>query len=159
VRGNSKRPWLAAALALAYPGLGHVYLREWIRALLWLVLIVGASVLLFPAGATPTALSIEAFMTAAEAVPLYAAGGIAVLTALSMADAYALATRNNRAPRSAGGTLGTRSAGGTTGTQETTQSCPHCGKDLEDTELDFCQWCAEPLDETPDDDRDGVTPW
>lgn len=32
---SGKRLWLASALAVIYPGLGHVYLREWLRALLW----------------------------------------------------------------------------------------------------------------------------
>jgi len=41
------RPLLAALLAMALPGLGHVVLRRWGRALLWHLTIVGGGVALF----------------------------------------------------------------------------------------------------------------
>jgi hypothetical protein len=34
------RPWLAALLAWACPGLGHVYLRRWVRGLAFTVLVL-----------------------------------------------------------------------------------------------------------------------
>ena len=30
---RGKRPWLAVVLAVLHPGLGHLYLREWLRAI------------------------------------------------------------------------------------------------------------------------------
>ena len=32
---TEKRPLVAALLSFLQPGLGHLYLREWLRAILW----------------------------------------------------------------------------------------------------------------------------
>jgi predicted amidophosphoribosyltransferase len=26
------------------------------------------------------------------------------------------------------------------------ETCPHCGKELGDIEVEFCHWCTEPLE-------------
>mgnify|MGYP007025119795 FL=1 len=44
---NQLRPVLAAVLALVFPGLGHLTLRRWGRALLWHLTLVGGGVALF----------------------------------------------------------------------------------------------------------------
>ena len=43
-----KRPWLAAVLTVLIPGLGHLYLRLWGRALLWFVIVIGSVLVLVP---------------------------------------------------------------------------------------------------------------
>lgn len=84
------RPLLAALLAMALPGLGHVVLRRWGRALLWHLTIVGGGVALFalydvPVGSTIS--PVEAAETAAT-LPTDVTLPIAILYALSAVDAY-----------------------------------------------------------------------
>lgn len=122
---TGKRPWLAVVLALIYPGLGHIYLREWLRALVWFFLVVTSSTLLIPESAVPGTLSVEAFVAAAETIPPEAALALVSITAFSMADAYWVAKRRNAV----------------TAVEEHT-TCPNCGKDL-DPDLEFCHWCTE----------------
>jgi len=164
-----KRPWLAAALSLLYPGVGHLYLREWFRALLWFALVIGASLVLIPTGIIPETTSASAILEASQSVPLTATIAILLLRLLSMGDAYVLARRLN-ASRSRRQQAATRLAGrdaDTTGPlssfedprsmgedTDTVQSgvvspqrCPSCGREIEDPELDFCPWCAEPFDD------------
>jgi len=69
---SRKRPWLAAALAFVYPGLGHAYLRSWLRAFIWFLLGVMTAALVTP---EPVVTAYEsggfsAMMTAMEDVPL-----------------------------------------------------------------------------------------
>jgi hypothetical protein len=126
-----KRPWLAALLAIIYPGLGHLYLREWVRAILWFGVIVSAIVLLLPESAIPETFTVEAYLTAAESIPLRVSVAIIALSILSVFDAYYLAQRTDEPPASAGA--------------EDMQTCPNCGKEL-DADLDFCHWCTTRLD-------------
>ena len=162
-----KRPWLAAALSLLYPGVGHLYLRQWFRALLWLALVFGASIALIPMDILPETTSLSAILEASQSVPLTATIAILLLRLLSMGDAYVLARRLNasRSRRQQAATRlvgvdsdsdplssidGLQSAGaGANSAQSgatTPQRCPSCGRDIEDPELDFCPWCAEPFD-------------
>lgn len=127
-----KRPWLAAALTLISPGLGHLYLREWFRAVLWFGLILGATSILVPVSPSASASSfegiLEASVNAAGSVPLRNQLALLAITALSMADAYWMATRGNQVAAAAEGVR-----------------CPHCGKEL-DEDLEFCHWCTSRLD-------------
>lgn len=129
---TTKRPWLAVLLAFLYPGLGHIYLREWLRALVWFFLVVTSSTLLIPDGAVPQALTVEAFVTAAERIPPAAALVLVSITLFSMVDAYWVARRRNRE----------------TAVEEGI-TCPHCGKDV-DSDLDFCHWCTQRLSSETD---------
>ena len=140
-RTGQKRPWLAALLAILYPGLGHVYLRKWGRALLWFLIIITSSTLLIPQDAVPSTLSFDALLAAGRAVPLPVSVAILMLTFLSMADAYWLARRSGEEP--------VQSAGPTSAEGDT-QTCPNCGKEL-DADLDFCHWCTTKLDEPGED--------
>ncbi|MFC6862383.1 DUF6677 family protein [Halomicroarcula sp. GCM10025817] len=131
-----KRPWLAALLAFVYPGLGHVYLREWLRAILWFGLVVSTTTLLVGGDVMPDELSIEAFVAASQALPLEASIALLAITALSMADAYWMATQENRATEVVEG-----------------DTCPNCGQEL-DEDLEFCHWCTtrlQPADSEHDD--------
>jgi hypothetical protein len=124
-----KRPILAAVLGLVYPGLGHVYLREWARALLWFGLIVLTGSLLIPDSAIPTTLTVDSMMQMSRAMPLRAVVALSAVTGMNMVDAYILASRTNETSQ--------RVAEGT--------QCPSCGRDV-DPDLEFCHWCSTELD-------------
>jgi len=136
-----KRPWLAVLLAIVYPGLGHVYLRQWGRALLWFGLIIASTMFLIPDGAAPSGLSVESIVASAEAIPAEVSLLILVLSMLSVLDAYWLANRANEMadPVDEHGSV-------------QAEDCPHCGKEL-DEDLDFCPWCTERLVEPDEDDE------
>lgn len=126
---DTRRPWVAAALAFISPGLGHVYLREWLRAMLWFGIGLSTAVLVVGPDGIDTA-SVGAFLGSVAAVSFGASLAISAVTLLSMIDAYLLAERERkRAAASAATDPG---------------SCPFCGKELEEG-LDFCHWCTEPL--------------
>jgi len=130
---SAKRPWLAALLAFLVPGLGHLYLRKWFRALLWFTTVLLVGQLLVPPGAMSQELSIEAFRQNIEAIPQQAMLALLAVTGLSMADAYLIARRER-----------------TAGPSGDTRTCPNCGKEL-DEDLTFCHWCTtelEPVGET-----------
>lgn len=130
---SRKRPWLAVALALVYPGLGHAYLREWLRSVLWFGLVLATTALALPAAAVPepgSGFSVEAVMAASRALPAEATLALFVLSILNMVDAYRLAREWNQRLDPANG-----------------NRCPHCGNET-DPDLDFCQWCTEPLGES-----------
>ncbi|WP_250137713.1 zinc ribbon domain-containing protein [Halorientalis salina] len=131
-----KRPWLAALLAFVHPGLGHVYLREWLRALLWFGLVLTTASFLVPEGIVPETISVESIRQMSEALPLEAVLGLATITIMSMVDAYWIANRRNEQR------------------QETVEGvrCPNCGRDV-DEDLDFCHWCTTQLDA---DETDGA---
>ncbi|WP_336361073.1 zinc ribbon domain-containing protein [Haladaptatus sp. ZSTT2] len=132
---SRKRPWLAALLAFVYPGLGHVYIREWLRALLWFGLMIATASFVIPEQAVQTAdLSIAALTRASEQLSLEAAFTVLFITLLSMIDAYRLAATKNQAVKAV--VEGTR--------------CPSCGRDI-DPELDFCHWCTTELPPTMGD--------
>lgn len=129
VSTRARRPWLAVLLAFVYPGLGHVYLREWGRALLWFGMAIGAVLLLVPAPATETGAGFDAIL-AGQRIPLAAVLALATITGFSMMDAYRLA-------------VGQRTAAGT--------RCPSCGRELDES-LEFCHWCTEHLEDRPLDE-------
>lgn len=133
-----KRPWLAAVLAFIYPGLGHVYLREWLRAVLWFGLVVSTTTFLVDQSVTAPlndGVSLEALVAVSQNISLGATMALFAITALSMVDAFWMATRENAQTEVVEGT-----------------KCPNCGKELED-DLSFCHWCTTELDQPvePDD--------
>jgi len=130
-----KRPWLAVLLTLFVPGLGHIYLRLWLRAILWLALYITATTFVLPDGATPDSVSVDAFVNASEAVPLQAALLVLGISLFCILDAYMMSNYINQEHR--------RETGGAVTT------CPNCGKEV-DKDLDFCHWCTTRLD-----DQDG----
>lgn len=138
----NRRGVLAAALSVVYPGVGHAYLRAWLRALGWLVLSFAAAYFLVPASVLDTyqqALAAGDFgMLASAAVPIDAAVGVLVVRVCNVLDAYLVAVQQQeRAPTAADGT----------------PTCPACGKEL-DEELDFCPWCTTELEWHYPDGRD-----
>lgn len=138
---SRKRPWLAAALSILVPGLGHLYLRLWGRALLWLGLSILATFIVFPESALPESFSLEAIFGASEALSLEASVLILGVSILCMIDAYLMGQRINylvnRSERIAAGASPTR--------------CPNCGKEL-DPDIEFCHWCTTEI-KTPEENE------
>ena len=135
--GGRRRPAVAAVLALAVAGLGHVYLRRWARAAGWFLAIVTTAVVLMSAFADPN--------TSVGELPLTVVVPLVGLFVLSAVDAYLLAARTHAATPDP-------DAGGGTDEGERVQ-CPNCGREV-DPELDFCHWCTQPL--SFDDRSDGA---
>ncbi|UPV73009.1 zinc ribbon domain-containing protein [Halorussus limi] len=132
-RTNSeKRPWLGALLSFFLPGLGHVYLREWLRSAMWFAFAVSA-VLLFVsppetvAASSSVSAAFDAAMEATRGLGWQELLPIWVVRLFSAVDAYWLALQHEPA-------------------EEAAEQCPYCGKPV-DEDLDFCQWCTTPLPE------------
>ena len=133
---SGKRAWLAVVLSFLVPGIGHLYLREWIRSVFWFLTVVLAGNLLIPPSAVSSEFSLQAITDMFDAAPLEAKVALVGLTFLCMADAYWVAKREQplRQARTDG------------------QTCPNCGKDV-DEDLDFCHWCSADLSGPEDDDE------
>jgi hypothetical protein len=159
------RPVIAAVLALVFPGLGHLVLRRWGRALLWHLTIVGggaALLVLYDVDAGSSVLTPGQAMEAAEALPPEITLPVALLSVLSSIDAYIVGrsdvAERNRVDATAeavrrraasaddeGPNAGSPVTEITGEDDEALQvKCPNCGKET-DAELDFCHWCTEPL--------------
>jgi hypothetical protein len=121
-----KRPWLAVVLAIVMPGLGHVYLRSWFRALLWFWMVVLSVVLFVPEELVEGVGSMGDALALSSELPFEAQFALFAVIAFSAGDAYWQASRTKQ-----------RVEG---------KRCPHCGHELdEELELDFCHWCTQPL--------------
>ena len=128
------RPWIAAGLSLVYPGLGHLYLRTWLRAVGWLAMALIAAGLVIPESVVRAYETggFEAVLAATRTLPMEALVPLFVVRALVVADAFFVGRRQiQQRSRVAAGSAGT---------------CPECGKEL-DEELAFCPWCTTRLDE------------
>ncbi|KAB1192165.1 MULTISPECIES: DUF7575 domain-containing protein [Haloferax] len=109
---------LGASLGIA--GAGHVYLREWRRAIAWFTFVLGAGLVLVSTFSDPATASVDSLPTEVT-VPVVA------LLFLSALDAYR---------------VGMRIPGQT---KDGKPTCPVCGGEL-DQSLDFCPWCATELE-------------
>ena len=128
---SERRPLLAALLSFLQPGLGHLYLREWLRGVLWTGLWLGAlAVVVTAAGMEPTDPEsiAAAFGLLVDGVPVEVALSTIAVTTVATLDAYWLAARNNDRLRDDIG------------------RCRHCGKELDPT-LEFCHWCTAPRED------------
>lgn len=126
-------PLLATLLGAIVTGLGHLYLRRWLRALGWLGVTVVASVLFVPES---TMAAIDSG-TLTDPLPVFP---LVLISTASVLDAYLIARRKRKEMNGRGDTraLGTEGADGTV-------ACPACGKDV-DPDLGFCHWCTTELD-------------
>ena len=132
------RPWLAAILGLAITGLGHLYLRRWRRALLWVALSF-AVLLLFVPTESVTALS-NAANGSGTLPPLTDILPVLSVSLMSVVDAFFLGLKQVSEPS---GVL-------TDDDDDESVACPQCGREV-DADLDFCHWCTTRLDEPTDD--------
>lgn len=123
-----RSPLLAGLLSFLQPGLGHLYLRAWLRALLWFGLWVAT--VLFVVPTTGGANVLDALVRTVTSIAdrsLEVTLALASVTVFSTLDAYWLASRRNYyadpdEPR-----------------------CPHCGNEV-DADLEFCHWCTRPIE-------------
>lgn len=122
---GTKRPWLAALLAVL-PGLGHVYLRLWGRALLWAGTTAVTVVVFLPDGGLAVARQegIAALGVSLTGTALFMLSSVTAVAAL---DAYWHASHGAASDRGPNGA-----------------ACPECGRQV-DGDLDFCQWCTAEL--------------
>ncbi len=130
-------------LGLVYPGLGHVYLRRWLRALAWFVLAAATAALVVPPSAFEAfdANGVEGLLEASESFGLEVTLSLLAVRALNVADAYLVAVRDAAAKAAAEAMAGEAAA----------ENCPNCGGEL-DAELDFCPWCTMRFErESPED--------
>lgn len=123
MRGTRRRALIATLLGIlgAVPGvagIGHVYLREWRRAVAWFTFVLGAFLVLTSIFSDPTSLT-PATVPLSVVVPVYG------LLSVSVLDAYYLGIRGPSRFESA-------------------LACPYCGGAL-DPELDFCYWCTSEI--------------
>lgn len=128
---SRKRPWFAVVLTMLVPGLGHLYLRLWGRAILWIALTALGVALAVPRERWPDSVSLEALIAPFQSLPLESIVLLSGVLALCIVDVYLMALRRNelvkRAERIAAG--------------ETPRRCPNCGKEI-DQDIDFCHWCT-----------------
>lgn len=122
-----RRPWLAALLSIVLPGLGHLYLRDWFRAVAWFGLFVGVSYLYVP-DATFLAPLDASLM---EVLPALLVMVFATIDAVLRAKRHNIAVGDSQ-----------------------TEGCPRCGRPL-DPELTFCHWCTYELDSSATGGHDG----
>jgi hypothetical protein len=127
---TEKRPWLAALLAFMYPGLGHVYLREWIRALAWFAIAILVAMLVMPTELVEAAETegLGVLLRTSEFLTFEAITALLAIRMLNAIDAAILALKP-------------------TEPTQPTNNCPNCGGEL-DEDLDFCPWCTRHLDPT-----------
>lgn len=120
------RPWLAGLLALAYPGLGHVYLGAWVRAIAWFGLALATAALVMPESAVTAFESggIDGLLEETRSLPFDAMLALFAVRVLNVVDAF-LHARRLRGSAATGG-----------------ERCPHCGHELEEENLGFCPWCT-----------------
>lgn len=152
---SRRRPWLAALLAVLYPGAGHLYLRAWFRALAWFGLALLVAMLVIPESVLQAgeqggfSTFYDAFLTVEPQtiLPLF------VVNALNVLDAYLTARRMNSRRSKDGlfdrGVLGSgpeRESDPQVETQAAPGDCPNCGREL-DADLNFCPWCTTRLPE------------
>lgn len=132
---RQKRPWIAAVLAAIVPGLGHVYVRMWARALLWFLLYLLATRVFLPTDALPESVSLTAISDAVAAVPLQTAVLLVSIGLLNVLDAFLMTRYHNEAVAFE---------------QSGRRRCPQCGREV-DADLDFCHWCTTRLENATGD--------
>ncbi len=128
----------AGALSLFFPGAGHAFIRDWLRALMFAGVYVFAIVVFLPSigqltGTGSVTESLELISSELDTVGQFAFSFVVLFAAID-ASLRALGFP----PGSGQGT-----ADGPT--------CPECGREL-DEDLAFCHWCTtrlEPRDDHP----------
>ena len=131
---SRRRALIAGVFAVIYPGLGHVYLREWIRALSWFGLALLTAALVIPADVVTAYETggLSRLLEASRTLPLAPVVALLLVRLLNVIDAVRLAL----APR-------------TTAAASDAATCPECGGEV-DPQLDFCHWCTAELEPAAD---------
>ncbi|MFB6193685.1 MAG: zinc ribbon domain-containing protein [Halobaculum sp.] len=118
LRGN---PVIAALLGLLVVGLGHCYLRRWLRGVGWAALVIAVGAAFVPDEALLA-------LRAGDSVQPHLLAPVLTVVTLSAVDALAVALRS-----------------GDTSAAPDEHTCPECGETV-DAGIDFCQWCTADLD-------------
>jgi hypothetical protein len=126
-------PLLAALLGTVVTGLGHLYLRRWLRALGWLGVTAVASILFVPES-TMSALSSGTLTDPLSILP------IVLISAASAFDAYLIAKTTRMQANESRTATAVEAAGA-----DESPACPACGKPV-DPDLGFCHWCTTEFD-------------
>lgn len=139
---SRKRAFIAGLFSVVYPGLGHIYLREWLRAIGWFAAAFATALLVIPESAVAAyeAGGVAALFEASGTLPTGALLALFTIRALNVIDAAWLGLRS-----------GARSVDPREG-----DTCPHCGGEL-DEDLEFCPWCSTRLTSPTDGDEAGAT--
>jgi len=130
------RSALAVGLSVLFPGLGHAYLRQWVRALLWAALSVSASALLLPEPATAGSV-LERATATVESLSRTETFVLLSVTLFAAIDAFMISVQQaNRDPDAV--------------------ACPHCGGEI-DEDLDFCHWCTSRIGDAVEEPEESAT--
>ncbi len=124
---SRKRAVIAGLLGAVYPGLGHVYLREWVRAGTWFVLAIVTVAIVLPESVIETAGSggLDGIIAASRNLPSTVVLVVTGIRLLNAIDAIWLAL-----------SASSKVAGSQEGA-----TCQNCGGEL-DPDLEFCPWCS-----------------
>jgi len=135
----NRRGLIAGVLGFLYPGLGHAYLRAWIRAVAWFGLAVVTAALVVPDAAYQAfeARGMQGLLDASDSFGSRVTLSLLAVRLFSVVDAYVLAVKQS-SPATA---------------ESDAATCPSCGKEL-DEDLDFCPWCTQRLDVPADPDTE-----
>lgn len=137
-----RRGLVAAGLSLVYPGIGHLYLRAWVRALAWFALAFATTAVLTPPDLLAAFQQQGLSALTTSDIPQDLTLALLVVRALNVMDAYVVAVRQAHPSDSPDDTPDS-DAGAAAGDPET---CPNCGRELDD-DIDFCPWCTHELDD------------
>lgn len=127
---TKRRAIIAGFLGILYPGLGHVYLREWVRAGTWFVLAIVTVAIVLPSSVYQAveAGGLDAAIAASRELPFSVLLVITGIRVLNSIDAIWLAL--SAASKVAGA--------------HDAPTCQHCGGEL-DPDLEFCPWCSNEI--------------
>ena len=151
-------PPLAAFLAMCFPGLGHLFLRRFGRAVVWHTTIVGGGIVLYVLYDVEPIDSTASIADVSAAVPTDVLLTLGLLIVLSAIDALLVGRATVAEARRSDATAAAirqRASGDDTGAapvealidegdEAASVECPTCGRET-DAEIDFCHWCTEPL--------------
>ena len=121
---------IAGLLGAVYPGLGHVYLRAWLRAGSWFILAIVTVAIVLPPSMIEAASAggLDAIIAASRDLPMAVVLVITGIRLLNAIDAIWLAL-----------SASSKVAGSQEG-----PTCNQCGGEL-DPDLEFCPWCSTEL--------------
>lgn len=121
------RPFFAALLSILQPGIGHLYLKAWIRTTVWAGLwLVFFSLAVHNApselGYNDLLVAMVGVLGTIEYFSVEYAAVLVVITLVATVDSYWLGTQQSQHNNSE-------------------HRCPVCGRE-QDLSLEFCHWCT-----------------
>ncbi|MFB6119831.1 MAG: zinc ribbon domain-containing protein [Halobacteriaceae archaeon] len=125
------RTALAVVGAVIYPGVGHLVLRAWRRAIAWfgVSFFTAYTAIILSEVPVSEVESVQGAFKLQRLLPWQATAAILFVSLLNVVDVYLVARRSGEDESDDGPT------------------CPNCGGELDD-DLDFCPWCTTRLDAT-----------